>query len=152
MSSVLRSRIQNDLKSAMRAREALRVSTLRMMIARLKDIDIAARPKAVAEADIVVMLRGMVKARREAATLYRHGSRPDLADKETAEIGIIEEYLPDALSGAELDAAIGEAIGATGAAAPKDLGKVLAALKAAHGPALDMVVAASAAKAKLAKP
>ncbi|MCF3946980.1 GatB/YqeY domain-containing protein [Acidiphilium sp. AL] len=152
MSSTLRSRMQNDLKSAMRAREALRVSTLRMMIARLKDIDIASRPKGagtVPEAEIVAMLRGMVKSRRESETLYRHGCRPDLAAKEAAEIVIIEEYLPRTLNGAELDAAIAEAIGTTGAAAPKDMGKVIAALKEAHGPALDMASASAAVKAKL---
>lgn len=136
----------------MRAREALRVSTLRMMIARLKDTDIAARPRgiaAVGDADIVAMLRGMVKSRRESEAQYRQGNRPDLAGKEAEEIAIIEAYLPRPLGGAELDAAIGAAIAETGATAPKDMGKVIAALKAAHGPALDMAVASGAVKAKL---
>ncbi|HEX7390574.1 MAG TPA: GatB/YqeY domain-containing protein [Acidiphilium sp.] len=152
MSGMLRNRIQDDLKSAMRAREALRVSTLRMVIARLKDIDIAARPKgidAVGEAEIVAMLRGMVKSRRESEAQYRQGNRPDLADKEAGEVAIIETYLPRTLGGAELDAAISAAIAETGAATPKDMGKVIAALKAAHGPALDMAAASSAVKAKL---
>ncbi|MHB1303495.1 MAG: GatB/YqeY domain-containing protein [Acidiphilium sp.] len=153
MASALRSRIQDDLKTAMRARDALRVSTLRMVIARLKEVDIAARPKgveAVPDDDIVAMLRGMVKSRRDSETQYRQGHRPELADKEAEEIAIIEDYLPQTLAGAALDAAIDRAIAETGAAGPKDMGKVIAALKAAHGGALDMAAVSGVARMKLA--
>ncbi len=151
--STLRGRILDDLKAAMRARDALRVSTLRMVSAKLKDADIAARPRgieAIAEPDIVALLRGMVKSRRESETQYRAGNRPDLADQEAGEIAIIESYLPQTLSGAALDEAIAAAIAATGASGPKDMGSVIAALKAAHGPALDMAATSAAVKAKLA--
>jgi len=153
MSSQLREKMQESLKAAMRAREALRISTLRMMIARLKEIDIAARPKGVAavpDDEIVAMLRSMVKSRRESETLYRQGNRPELADKEAQEIAIIEDFLPQTLAGAALDAAIAGAIAETHAASPKDMGKIIAALKAAHGPALDMAATSAAIKAKLA--
>lgn len=153
MTTTLRFRIQDDLKAAMRARETLRVSTLRMMNAKIKDADIASRPRGVEtipDPEIVALLRGMVKSRRESETQYRQGNRPDLADREAGEIAIIEHYLPATLSGAALDAAIDGAIAASGAAGPKDMGKVVAALKAAHGPALDMAVASAAVKAKLA--
>ncbi len=151
--SPLRGRILDDLKAAMRARDALRVSTLRMVSAKLKDADIAARPRgieAIAEPDIVALLRGMVKSRRESETQYRAGNRPDLADQEAGEIAIIEGYLPQTLAGAALDDAIAAAIAATGASGPKEMGAVIAALKAAHGPALDMAAASAAVKAKLA--
>lgn len=148
----LRNRLQDDLKTAMLAREALRVSTLRMALARLKDIDIAVRPKgvdAVPESDIVSMLRGMVKSRRESETQYRQGNRPELADKEASEVAILEAYLPRTLTGAALEAAIDQAIAASAAAGPKDMGKVIAALKSAHGTSVDMATASGTVKAKL---
>lgn len=153
MSSDLRGRIRNDLKSAMLRRDALSVSTLRMIAAKLKDADIAARPQgieAIPDAEIVALLRSMVKSRRDSEAQYRQGNRPDLADREAGEIAIIETYLPQTLSGAALDAAIEAAVTASGATGPKDMGKVIAALKAAHGPALDMAAAAAAVKARLA--
>jgi uncharacterized protein YqeY len=151
--SALRTQIQADLKAAMLARQPLTVSTLRMAAAKLKDADIAARPKgidAIVDEDIVALLRGMVKTRRESEAQYRQGNRPDLADQEAAEIVILEAYLPQTLHGTALDAAIAQAITTSGAAGPKDIGKVIAALKSAHGPALDMAAASAAVKAKLA--
>ncbi|MCW8306185.1 GatB/YqeY domain-containing protein [Acidiphilium sp. PA] len=153
--SALRTQIQADLKAAMLARQPLAVSTLRMAAAKLKDADIAARPKgieAISDEDIVALLRGMVKTRRESEAQYRQGNRPDLADQEAAEIVILEAYLPRTLHGEALDAAIAQAIATSGATGPKDMGKVIAALKAAHGPALDMAAASAAVKAKLAAP
>ncbi|MGC9269163.1 GatB/YqeY domain-containing protein [Acidiphilium sp.] len=153
--SALRTRLQADLKAAMLARETLTVSTLRMATAKLKDTDIAARPKgitAVPDDDIIAMIRGMVKTRRESESQYRQGNRPDLADQEAAEIAILEAYLPQTLSGAALDDAIDQAIATSGATSPKDMGKVIAALKSAHGPALDMASASAAVKSKLATP
>jgi uncharacterized protein YqeY len=153
MSSALRAQITDSLKAAMRAGDALRVSTLRMMTARLKDFDIAARPKGVTEildAEIVAMLRGMVKSRRESEAQYRAVNRAELADKEAAEIVIIEGFLPQTLEGAALAAAVDQAITATGALGAKDMGKVIAALKQAHGTDLDMSVTSALVKEKLA--
>ena len=153
MSSTLRTNLTESLKAAMRAGEALRVSTLRMMLARLKDFDIAARPKGISEipdAEIIAMLRGMIKSRRDSEAQYRALDRAALADKEAAEIAIIDAFLPQTLDGAALDAAVSRAIAETGAASGKDMGRVIAALKAAHGADLDMGPTSALVKAKLA--
>lgn len=125
----------------MRAGDAARTSTLRMILARLKDMDIAARPKgvtAIPDDEVLAMLRGMVKSRRESVALYQQGNRPELAAKEEAEIAVIEGFLPQQMSDADLAAAVDAAVQSTGAAAPKDMGRVMAALRTAHGAALDM--------------
>jgi uncharacterized protein YqeY len=148
----LREDLTAATKSSMLARNAERTSTLRMIAAKLKDSDIAARPKgvtAISDEDIVAMLRSMIKSRRDAVALYRQGKREELAAKEEAEIAVIEEFLPKTLSGDALAGAIQEAIVNTGATSPKDMGKVIAALKAKHGPALDMSIASAAVKAAL---
>jgi uncharacterized protein YqeY len=136
----------------MLARDSERTSTLRMIQAKLKDTDIAARPKgvtAVPDDEIFAMLRSMIKSRRDAVALYRQGGREELAAKEEAEIAVIEEFLPQTLSGAALDEAIRDAISATGATSAKEMGKVIGALKAKHGAALDMALASAAVKAAL---
>jgi uncharacterized protein len=148
----LRDTITAAVKSAMLARDADRTSTLRMIQAKLKDTDIAARPKgvtAIPDDEILAMLRSMIKSRRDSVALYRQGGRDELAAKEEAEIAVIEEFLPQTLSGDALTAAIQEAIAATGAVGAKDMGKVIGALKAKHGAALDMAVASAAVKAAL---
>ena len=148
----LRAQFTDQLKTAMKAGDAARTSSLRMILARLKDTDIAARPKgvtAVPEAEILAMLRGMVKSRRESVLLYRQGNRPELAAKEEAEIAVIESFLPQAMDAAAVEAAVAAAIAATGAASIKDMGKVMAALRAAHGAALDLALAGPLVKAKL---
>src|SRR5271154_5411220 len=124
----LREDITAAVKSAMLARDAERTSALRMIQAKLKDADIAARPKgvtAVPDDEIFAMLRSMIKSRRDSVTLYRQGGREELAQKEEAEIAVIEEFLPNTLSGAALDDAIKAAIAETGAASAKDMGKVI---------------------------
>ena len=149
----LREQFTEQLKAAMRAGDAPRVSTLRLVLARLKDTDITARPKGipqVPEEDILAMLRGMVKSRRESVELYRQGNRPELAAKEEAEIAVIEAFLPAQLDETTLAAAIDAAIAATSAAAVKDMGRVMAALKETHGAALDLSRAGPLVKAKLA--
>ncbi len=147
-----RERFGEALKTSMKAGTAPRTSTLRMMLAKLKDADIAARPKgvtAIADDDVTAMLRGMVKSRRESVDLYRQGNRPELAAKEEAEIAVIEEFLPQAMDDAALAAAVDQAVAETGAASPKEMGKVMAALKTAHGAALDMSRAGPLVKARL---
>ena len=148
----LREKITSAVKTAMLARESDRVSTLRMIQAKLKDTDIAARPKgitAVPDDEIFAMLRSMIKSRRDAVALYRQGNREELAAKEEAEIAVIEEFLPQTLTGDALTAAINDAIAATGASSAKDMGKVIGALKTKHGPSLDMAVASAAVKTQL---
>ncbi len=149
----LREDITAAVKTAMLARNAERTSTLRMIQSKLKDTDIAARPKGVAavpDDEIYSMLRSMIKSRRDAVALYRQGGREELAAKEEAEIAVIEEFLPQTLAGDALDAAIKSAIAETGATSGKDMGKVIAALKIRHGSALDMGATSAAVKAFLA--
>jgi len=148
----LRDQFTDQLKTAMKAGDAPRTSTLRMIMARLKDFDIAARPKgitAIPDDEILAMLRGMVKSRRESVELYTKGNRPELAAKEEAEIAVIETFLPAQMDAAALEAAIAAAIAETGAAAMKDMGKVMGALKAKFGAGLDMGAAGPLVRAKL---
>ena len=148
----LREDLTAATKTAMLARDAERTSTLRMIAAKLKDSDIAARPKgitAIPDDEIIAMLRSMIKSRRDAVALYRQGKREELAAKEEAEIAVIEEFLPKTLTGDALADAIQAAIAETGASSAKDMGKVIGALKAKQGPALDMSIASAAVKAAL---
>jgi uncharacterized protein len=148
----LRDTFTAELKAAMLGKDAARVSTLRMITAKLKDTDIAARPKGldkVPDEEIMAMLRGMVKSRRESEALYRQGNRPELAGKEAAEIAVIESFLPRQMDAQAIEAAVDAAIAATGAAGVKDMGKVMAALKASHGAAMDMSRVGPVVKAKL---
>lgn len=136
----------------MLARTAERTSALRMIQAKLKDTDIAARPKGVdkvPDEEIQAMLRSMIKSRRDSVVLYRQGGREELAAKEEHEIAVISEFLPQTLEGEALQAAVQEAIAAVGATGAKDMGKVVGALKAKHGAALDMAVASASVKAAL---
>ena len=125
----LREQFSDALKTSMRAGNSARTSTLRMMLAKVKDADIAARPKgvtAISDDEVLAVLRGMVKSRRESVELYRQGNRPELAAKEEAEIAVIEEFLPQQMDDAALGAAVDKAIAETGAAGMKDMGKVMA--------------------------
>ncbi|WP_145143356.1 GatB/YqeY domain-containing protein [Roseomonas gilardii] len=148
----LRSRFTEELKSSMRAGDAPRTSTLRMIMAKLKDTDIAARPSGVdkvPEEQIVAMLRGMAKSRRESVEMYRQGNRPELAAKEETEIAVIEGFLPQQMDEAATTAAVEAAIAETGATSIKEMGKVMAALKAKHAATLDMAKVGPIVKAKL---
>ena len=123
-----------------------------MITARLKDTDIAARPKGidkVPDEEIVGMLRGMVKSRRESVELYRQGKRPELVAKEEAEIAVIEAFLPKQMDEAAMQAAVAEAVAESGATGIKDMGKVMAALKAKHAAEMDMSKAGPLVKAAL---
>lgn len=148
----LREQFADQLKTSMKAGNAPRTSTLRMILARLKDIDIAARPKGinrVPDEEVVGMLRGMVKSRRESVELYRQGHRQDLVDKEEAEIAVIETFLPRQMDETAMEQAVAAAIAETGAATIKDMGKVMAALRAKHATTLDMSKAGPMVKARL---
>ncbi len=149
----LRERINQSLKEAMKAREADRTSTLRLMNAAIKDRDIAARGDGedgpVADEAVVALLGKMVKQRQESARAYEEGGRIDLADKERAEILVIEEFLPRQLDAAEVEAAIAEAIAETEAASIRDMGRVMAALKARYTGQMDFGSVGAAIKARL---
>jgi uncharacterized protein YqeY len=152
MSDDLRTRFNAALKEAMLAKDAPRTSTIRMIIAKLKEVDIAARPSGVdkvPDEQVTAMLRSMVKSRRESVELYRQGNRADLVAKEEAEIATIEAFLPQQMDEATLAAAVEAAVAETGASTVKDMGKVMATLKAKHGAALDMARANPLVKAKL---
>ena len=149
----LRESFIEQMKLSMKAGTAERTSTLRMVMAKLKDTDIAARPKGVDKVpddEIIAMLRGMVKSRRESVELYTKGNRPELAAKEEAEIAVIESFLPLQMDDAGMQRAVADAVAETGAASIKDMGKVMAALRAKHAASLDMAKAGALVKARLA--
>ncbi len=148
----LRDQFTDQLKASMKAGDPARTSTLRMILARVKDLDIAARPKGVdriPDDEVLAALRGMVKSRRESVELYRQGNRPELAAKEEAEIAVIESFLPGQMDEAEMARAVSDAIEATGATSVKDMGKVMAALRARHAASLDMAKAGPLVRARL---
>jgi uncharacterized protein YqeY len=148
----LREQFTDQLKASMKAGNASRTSTLRMILARLKDTDIAARPKGidrVPDDEIIGMLRGMVKSRRESVEMYRQGHRQDLVDKEEAEIAVIEAFLPQQMDERAMAEAVATAIAETGAASIKDMGKVMAVLRAKHAATLDMSMVGPMVKTRL---
>jgi uncharacterized protein YqeY len=148
----LRDDFMAALKTSMKAGDSARTSTLRLIMAKVKDADILARPSgvtAISDDEIMGVLRGMVKQRRESVALYAQGGRQDLVDKESAEIAVIEAFLPQQMDEAGLEAAVAAAIAATGASSMKDMGRVMAALKSAHGAALDLGRANAVVKARL---
>jgi uncharacterized protein YqeY len=147
---MLRQRLNDDLKAAMKSRDQRATSALRLILAALKDRDIAARTRGVTngvdESEIIDMLQKMVRQRQESIALYKQGNRPELADQEQGEIAIIERFLPKAMSDSEAEAAIKETIAATGAQSVKDMGKVMAALKAAYAGRMDFAKASALVK------
>ena len=148
----LRESFTEQMKLSMKAGTPARTSSLRMIMAKLKDADIAARPKGIEqipEEDIVAMLRGMVKSRRESVEMFTQGNRPELAAKEEAEIAVIEGFLPNQMDDAAMRQAVADAVKETGAASIKDMGKVMAVLKAKHAASLDMAKAGPMVKAQL---
>src|SRR5580698_874002 len=125
----LRDQFTERLKAAMLAKDAASVSTLRMITAKLKDTDIASRPKGVDKVpddEILAMLRAMVKSRRESVALYKQGNRPELVAKEEAEIALIETFLPRQLDAEATEGAVSAAIAEVGATGIKEMGKVMA--------------------------
>lgn len=148
----LRESFTEQMKLSMKAGTPARTSTLRMIMAKLKDSDIASRPKGidqVPDQEIIAMLRGMVKSRRESVDLYRQGNRPELADKEEAEITVIEGFLPTQMDEAAMQQAVADAVAEAGAVTIKDMGKVMAVLKSKHAANLDMAKAGPMVKARL---
>ena len=147
---MLRQRFTDALKQAMRDKDQLTLSTVRLALARLKERDIEARAKGntegIGDAEIQQMLQGMIKQRRESVELYEKGGRPELAEKERGEIAVIEGFLPKQLSDAELEAAVKDTIAAIGAGGVKDMGRTMAALKERYPGQLDPAKARQVAK------
>jgi uncharacterized protein YqeY len=139
---MLRLAFVDRLKEAMKARDARTISTVRLILAALKDRDIAARGRGntegLSETEIHRMLQGMVKQRRESIALYEKGNRIDLAQQERDEIAVIESFLPRQLDESEIEAAAKAAITVTGATSIKDVGKVMAALRERHGGVIEL--------------
>jgi uncharacterized protein YqeY len=149
----LRTRINDALKDAMRAKAADRLSVLRLMSSAIKDRDIAARgegqPSPVPEDGVIAVLAKMVKQRQESARAYDEAGREDLSGKERAEVAVIEEFLPRQLSPEETEAAVAAAIAETGAASIKDMGRVMAVLKTRHAGQMDFGAVGPLVKSRL---
>ena len=147
----LRERLQAAVKEAMKAKQAERLSTLRMVTSAIKDREIAARGEGgeVGENDILALLGKMVKQRQESAKAYASGGRPELEAKELNEIKVINEFLPQQVTGADLDAAIAAAVAEAGATSIKDMGRVMAVLKAKYTGMMDFGAVGALIKAQL---
>ncbi len=150
---MLRQRLNDAYKDAMKSRDARGVSTMRMVLAALKDRDIAARPAGnaagIGESEIVDLLQKMVKQRQESIVLYKQGNRPELVQQEEEEIAVIERFMPKQLSEAEAASAIDGALAETKAATIKDMGKVMAMLKERYAGRLDIAKAGALVKQRL---
>lgn len=149
----MRDQLKQSLKDAMRAKDQRRLSTVRLILAAIKDRDIAARSEdktaGVDEAEILQILQKMVKQRREAADTYESAGRVELAEQEREEMAIIEEFMPRQMSDAEIDEAVATVIADIEAASLKDMGKTMAALKDRHAGVMDFKKASSKVKAAL---
>jgi uncharacterized protein YqeY len=133
---MLLDRLNADMKEAMKARDALKVAVLRLTLAEVKNARIA-KMADLTDEEVIQVLRSAVKKRDEAAEQYRLGNRPELADKETREAEMLKAYLPQTLEGAALQAAVDQAIEETQASSPKDMGRVMKAVMAAHAGRVD---------------
>jgi uncharacterized protein len=151
---MIREKLTEALKEAMRARAEAATTTIRMINAAIKqkDIDVARvrGDERISEEEVLNLLQSLIKSRRESIGLYKQGGRQDLVDKEEAEIAIIEKFLPRQLNEEETKAAIREIVASAGASSVKDMGKVMAALKTQYAGRLDMTKASGIVKQILA--
>ncbi|AUJ63470.1 glutamyl-tRNA amidotransferase [Aestuarium zhoushanense] len=149
----MRERINAALKEAMKAKDAGRLSTLRLISAAIKDREIAARgdgeESVIGDDEVLAILGKMVKQRQESARQYEEGGRLELAEKERGEISVIEDFLPRQLGDAEVEAAITAAMAEVGAESIRDMGKVMGALKAKYTGQMDFGAVGPMVKAKL---
>ena len=151
---MLRDAIQNAIKEAMKNHQPERLSTVRMILAGIKEKDVDARGKGkecAAEADLMSMMQTMIKQRQESSKMYRDGSRPELAEKEENEIKVIEEFLPKQMTDAEVEAAVVSIIAETGASSMKDMGAVMSKLREKYAGQMDFGAASGKIKAALSK-
>jgi|SRR4051812_12115757 uncharacterized protein YqeY len=148
---MLREAFSERLKQAMRAKDTRTLSAVRLILAAVKDRDVAARgsgsnQEGIADPEILRVLQGMIKQRRESIALYQQGNRPELAQREEDEIAVIESFLPQQMSDDEIAAAAKAAIAETGAAGVKDMGRVMAALRERHAGVIDLARAGAIVK------
>ena len=149
----MREAVSRATKEAMKARDADRTSTLRLISVAIKDRDIEARGKgkaAASDEELVAALVRMIRQREESAKLYDEGNRPELAAKERAEIEVIRSFMPKQMSEQDMRAAVGAAIAETGASSVRDMGKVMALLKERHSGQMDFGKASQMVKTMLA--
>jgi len=145
----LKTRITEDMKSAMRAKDAPRLSAVRLLLAAMKQREVDERIE-LSDADIVAIIEKMLKQRRDSVTQYEAGGRQDLADVEKFEIGVLSGYMPQQATEVEIMAELAAAVAATGAKAMQDMGKVMAVLKPKLAGRADMAKVSALVKAKLA--
>lgn len=153
MSSALRIRLSEELKQSLQARAEIKTATVRLILAALKDRDISARSKGnnegISDDDILSLLQTMIKQRNESVKMYQEGGRPELAAREQAEIGVIEDFLPKQLSEAEIEKVVRETIEKSEATTVKDMGRVMALLKAEYAGQMDFSKASLCVKKEL---
>ena len=147
--SSLKDRITEDMKAAMRAREKERLGAVRLILAAIKQREVDERIEKLDDTQVLAVLEKMRKQRRDSIEQYQAAGRQDLVDQEVFEVGIIEQYLPEALSEAEIDAIIEEAFASTGASTIKDMGKVMGAVKPRVQGRADMGAVSARIKARL---
>ena len=145
----LKARITDDMKTAMKAKDAQRLGTVRLALAAIKQREVDER-KELSDAEVLAVLEKMIKQRRDSIQQYTAGNRKDLADQEQFEIDVLSAYLPQQATAAEVDAAIDEAIAATGAKGVADMGKVMGQVKAKLAGRADMGQVSARVKARLA--
>ena len=145
---MLRDRINDELKAAMRAGDTRRRDALRLLTAAIKQKEVDER-KTLTDSDIVSVIDKMLKQRRDSIAQFEQGGRADLAEKERFEVTVLESYMPAALSDAEIEAAIGAALSQTGASAPSDMGKVMAVLRTQLAGKADMARVSARVKSRL---
>jgi len=145
----LKARITDDMKAAMKAKDAQRLGTVRLALAAIKQREVDER-KDLSDADVLAVLEKMIKQRRDSIQQYTAGNRKDLADQEQFEIDVLSAYLPQQATEGEVDAAIAEAITATGAKGVADMGKVMGQVKAKLAGRADMGQVSARVKARLA--
>lgn len=145
----LKARINEDMKAALRAKDAARLSAVRLLLAAVKQREVDER-KELTDADVVAIVEKLIKQRRDAIAQFEAGGRTDLAEAEKFEIGVLRAYMPQALSDAEVEAAVLEAIESVGAKAMPDMGKVMAALKPRLAGRADMARVSQLVRSKLA--
>ncbi|HYC36849.1 MAG TPA: GatB/YqeY domain-containing protein [Usitatibacter sp.] len=145
----MREQLNEDIKTAMKAREQDRLATLRLLLSAVKQREVDERIT-LDDAGVVAVVEKMIKQRRESIAQYEKGARQDLADKERAEIAVLEAYLPQQLSQAEIDAIVAQALASAGAKSPADMGKVMGIVKPKLAGRADMGKVSALVKAKLA--
>ena len=148
MTSILRDRITDDMKAAMRARESARLSTIRLLLAALKQKEIDERV-VLSDADVLGIVKKLIKQRRESISQFLNAGRQDLADVETAELGLLQAYLPAQLAEDELQTQINIAVEEVAATSSRDMGKVMALLKSRLAGQADMARVSALIKARL---